>query len=168
MVASVLYVAFQHVLQVVFLLFRSTECKELEIVVLRHELAVLRRQVERPAFQPADRWFLAAAARMLPKAKWTSFLVTPATRLRWHRDLVAKRWTYARPPGRPPIDRQVRMLIIRLARENPRWGYRRIVGELKGLGVVVSATTVKQILREEQLGPAGKRRGPPWREFLRP
>jgi len=80
---------------------------------------------------------------------------------------VAKRWTYACAPGRPPIERNVRALIVRFARENPRWGYQRIVGELKGLGAIVSATTVKKILREEQLGPAGKRPGPTWREFLR-
>src|SRR5919204_5794106 len=137
------------------MLFRSTEFKELEIVVLRHELAVLRRQIERPTFRFADRWFLAAAARTLPRVRWSSFLVTPATLLRWHRRLVAKSWTYGRRPGRPPIDGEVRVLIVRLARENPRWGYQRIVGELKGLGVVVSATTVKKILREDQLGPVG-------------
>ena len=167
MVLPVFYVAFQRVLQLVCLLFRSTEFKELEIVVLRDELAVLRRQIERPTFRFADRWFLAAAARTLPRVRWSSFLVTPATLLRWHRRLVAKRWTYGRRPGRPPIDGEVRVLIVRLARENPRWGYQRIVGELKGLGVVVSASTVKKILREEQLGPVGKRRGPTWREFLR-
>jgi len=167
MVLSVLYVTSQRVLQLIFLLFRSTEFKELEIVALRHELAVLRRHVGRPTFRSADRWFLAATARLLPRVRWSSFLVTPATLLRWHRGLVAKRWTYGRRPGRPPIDGQVRVLIVRLARENPRWGYQRIVGELKGLGVVVSATTVKRILRQEQLGPAGKRRGPTWREFLR-
>jgi transposase InsO family protein len=93
--------------------------------------------------------------------------VTPGTLLRWHRRLVAKRWTYGRRRGRPPIDGKVRALVVRLARENPRWGYQRIVGELKGLGVVVSATTVKTILRQEQLGPAGKRPGPTWRQFLR-
>jgi hypothetical protein len=103
----------------------------------------------------------------LPRVSWSLLLVTPATLLRWHRRLVAKRWTYARPPGRPPIGPEVRVLIVRFARENPRWGDQRIVGELKGLGVVVSATTVKKVLREEQLGPAGKRRGPSWREFLR-
>jgi transposase InsO family protein len=81
--------------------------------------------------------------------------------------MVAKRWTFARRPGRPPIAKECRALIVRLALENPRWGYQRIVGELKGLGIVVSATTVRKILREEQLGPAGTRKGPSWREFLR-
>jgi hypothetical protein len=165
MLLSVLYVALQRLLQLILFLFRSAEYEELEIVVLRHELAVLRRRVKRPPFRAADRWFLAAAARTLPRVRWGAFLVTPATLLRWHRRLVAKRWTYDRPPGRPPIAQEVRALILRLARENPRWGYQRIAGELKGLGVVVSATRVKAILRSEQLGPAGKRRGPIWREF---
>ena len=102
MALSVLYVAFHRVLQLFLLLFRSPEFKELEIVVLRHELAVLRRQVGRPTFRSADRWFLAAAARTLPRVRWGAFLVTPATLLRWHKHLVAKRWTYARAPGRPP------------------------------------------------------------------
>ena len=166
MVLSVLYVAIQRVLQLLFLRFRSTPSKDLEIVVLRHQLAVLRRQVRRPAFRAADRVFLSAASRLLPRINWSPFVVTPATLLRWHRLLVAKRWTYTRPPGRPPITADVRALIVRLARENPRWGYQRIVGELKGLGVVVSATTVKKILRTEGLGPT-VRRGPSWREFLR-
>jgi putative transposase len=163
----VVYVALERILQLVSLLFRSADSKELEILVLRHELAILRRQVHRPTLRLADRWFLAAASQLLPRVKWSVFLVTPATLLRWHRWMVAKRWTYARRPGRPPIAKERRALIVRLARENPRWGYQRIVGELKGLGIVVSATTVKKILREEQLGPAGKRKGPSWREFLR-
>ena len=163
----IFYIAFQRVLQLFGLLFRSAEFKELEIVVLRDELAVLRRQVGRPSFRSVDRWFLAAASRMLPRATWSSFVVTPATLMRWHRRLVTNRWTYAQRTGRPPTSQEVRALIVRLARENPRWGYLRIVGELKGLGVGVSATTVKKVLREEQLGPAGKRRGPSWREFLR-
>jgi hypothetical protein len=165
-VISVCYVVLLRVLQLVSLRFRSTEFKELEIVVLRHELAVLRRQAERPAFRSSDRLFLAAASRVLPRVTWCSFLVTPATLLRWHRRLVANHWTCARRRGRPPIGQDVRALIMRLARENPRWGYRRIVGELKGLGIVVSASTVKKVLRDERLVPGGKREGPSWREFL--
>src|SRR5262249_55746219 len=163
---SIVYVALQRILQLVSLRFRSADSKELEIVVLRHELAILRRHVHRPMFRPADRWFLAAASRLLPRVRWSVFLVTPATLLPWHRWMVAKRWTYARRTGRPPIANERRALIVRLARENPRWGYQRIVGELKGLGIVVSATTVKKILREEQLGPAGTRKGPSWRGVL--
>ena len=135
--------------------------------MLRHELTVLRRHVRRPELRPADRFFLAAASRLLLRVRWSSFLVTPTMLLDWHRRLVANRWTYARRLGRPPIGREVRDLIVRLAHENPRWGYQRIVGELKGVGVVVSATTVRQILREEDLGPANRRRRPSWREFLR-
>jgi putative transposase len=111
--------------------------------------------------------FLAAASRLLPRPDWRSFIVTPATLLRWHRRLVAKRWTYARPVGRPPMRRETRELALRLARENPRWGYSRIVGELKGLGMAVSATTVRMWLRAAGLGPAGHRREMTWREFVR-
>ena len=167
MVLSVVYVALQRILQLVSLLFRSADSKELELVVLRHELAVLRRKVHRPTLRPADRCFLAAVSRQLPRIKWSVFLVTPGTLLRWHHWMVARHWTSARRPGRPPIANERRALIVRLARENPRWGYQRIVGELKGLGILVSVTTVRKILREEQLGPAGKRKGPSWREFLR-
>jgi putative transposase len=165
-VLSVLYIALQRVLQLLFLRFRSTRSKDLEIVVLRHQIAVLRRQVRRRPFRAADRVFLSAATRLLPRINWPACVVTPATLLRWHRFLVAKRWTYTRAPGRPPIPADVRALIVRLARENPRWGYQRIVGELKSVGVVVSATTVKKVLRAEGLGPT-VRRGPSWREFLR-
>jgi putative transposase len=146
---------------------RSRELKDLEIIVLRHELAILRRKAQRPAITAVDRVFLAAASRVLPRAQWRSFIVTPATLLRWHRRLVAKRWTYARPIGRPPMRREIRDLVLRLARENPRWGYPRIVGELKGLGVAVSATTVRAWLRAAGLGPVGKRREMTWREFVR-
>ena len=103
MVLSVLYVTLQRVLQLLFLRFRSMPSKDLEIVVLRHQVAVLRRQVRRPAFRAADRVFLSAASRLLPRVNWSAFVVTPATLLRWHRLLVAKRWIYTRPPGRPPI-----------------------------------------------------------------
>jgi hypothetical protein len=122
-VLATCYVVLQRVLQLISLLCRSTEFKELEIIVLRHELTVLRRQVRRPTLRQADRVFLAAASRLLPRVKWSSCLVTPTTLLAWHRRLVANWWTYARRPGRPPIGRAVRALIVQLARENPRWGY---------------------------------------------
>jgi putative transposase len=163
---SVCYVALQRVLQLMVLRFAFRDVKALEIVVLRHEVAVLRRQTARPRLTIADRVFLAATSRVLPRSFWTLFLVKPATLLEWHRRLVARRWTYRRRAGRKPTRREVRQLILRIARENPRWGYQRIVGELKGLGVVVSATTVRNVLREEQVGPAGGRSGPSWRQFL--
>ena len=117
MVLSVLYVALQRVLQLLIVRFRSTLSKDLEIVVLRHQIAVLRRQVRRPMFRTADRVFLSAASRLLPRMNWSAFVVTPATLLRWHRLLVAKRWTYTRPRGRPAIPADVRALIVRLACE---------------------------------------------------
>jgi transposase InsO family protein len=165
-VLSVVYVTLQRVLQLLFLRFPSSASKDLEIVVLRHQVTVLRRHVRRPAFRVADRLFLSAVSRLLPRISWSAFVVTPTTLLRWHRLLVAKRWTYKRSPGRPAITADVRRVIVRLACENPRWGYQRIVGELKGLNVVVSATTVKKTLRAAGLGPT-VRRGPSWREFLR-
>jgi len=135
-------------LQFVLLRPRSEGFKELEIVVLRHELAVLTT---------TDRVFLIAASRLLPRSRWQSFLVTPTTLLRWHRQMVARRWTYPSRRGRPPIGNEIRELVLRLARENPRWGYQRIVGEIDGLGLTVSATTVKKIMRQAGLGPAGSR-----------
>ena len=167
MFLSFCYLAFRCVLQLVVLRPRSTEFKELEIVVLRHQLAVLRRQADRPQLTKTDRVFLAAASRLLPRSRWRSFLVTPTTLLRWHRRLVDRRWTYGGRYGRPPIDGEIRALVLRLAQENPRWGYRRIVGELNGLGIAVSATTVAKILRQAGLGPTGKRSGLSWRAFLR-
>jgi putative transposase len=161
------YLAFRCVLQLVLLRPRSTEFKELEIVALWHQLAVLRRQADRPRLTKTDCVFLAAASRLLPRSRWRSFLVTPTTLLRWHRRLVARRWTYDGRNGRPPIGRGVRELVLRLAHENPRWGYQRIVSELNGLGIAVSATTVKKILRQAGLGPAGSRGGLSWRAFLR-
>ena len=167
MFLSFLYLAFRCLLQLVLLRPRSTEFKELEIVVLRHQLAVLRRQTRRPQLTTTDRLLLAAASRLLPRSRWRSFLVTPTTLLRWHRRLVAHRWIYGGRSGRPPIGREIRALVLRLARENPRWDYQRIVGELNGLGVTVSATTVKKILHRAGLGPAGSRGGLSWRAFLR-
>jgi hypothetical protein len=166
--ASLLYVLLGRVMALVLLCFRSSEFKELEIVVLRHEIAVLRRQVARPALRPADRAFLAAASRRLPRAHWEVFFVTPGTLLAWHRRLVARRWTYpGRRPGRPRVSREARELILRLARENPRWGYRRIMGELIGLGIQISQTSVRNVLTSAGIGPAGQRGGTSWREFVR-
>jgi putative transposase len=107
------------------------------------------------------------ASRLLPRSRWQSFLVTPTTLLRWHRRLVARRWTYTGRVGRPPMGSEIRELVLRLARENPRWGYQRIAGEINGLGLRVSATTVKKILRQAEIGPAGERLGLSWRAFLR-
>jgi len=156
---SFCYVVLRRVLQLAALRFRSEEFKELEIVVLRHELAVLRRQAGRPELTSVDRVFLAAASGLLPRTSWRSFVVTPTTVLRWHRRLVVKRWTYPRRAGRPPIGNEIRELVLRLARENPRWGYQRIAGELRGLGFTVSATTVRKLLRQAGVGPAGVRAG---------
>jgi putative transposase len=164
---SFCYLVLRCVLQLVVLRPRSKQFKELEIVVLRHELAVLRRQVGRPRVTPADRMLLAAASRLLPRARWRSFFVTPTTLLRWHRSVVARRWTYGGRSGRPPIGGEIRAWVLRLARENPRWGYQRIVGELRGVGVDVSATTVRKIMRQAGFGPAGERAGLSWRAFLR-
>jgi putative transposase len=164
---SLCYLALRCVLQLVSLGARSERSKELEIVVLRHELSILRRQVNRPRLTSTDRLFLAAASRLLPRSSWPSFLITPTTLLRWHRRLVTRRWTYPGRTGRPPVGGETRELVLRIARENPRWGYQRIVGELNGLGLAVSATTVRKILRQAGLGPVGERSGLSWRAFLR-
>lgn len=165
---SFLYLTLLKLIELLALRPGSAEYKELEIVVLRHELSILRRQVARPTLEPADRAFLAAASRLLPRRRWSSFFVTPETLLRWHRRVVARRWTYpTRAPGRPRISAETRALVLRMARENPRWGYRRIVGELTGLGISLSATSVRKLLVEAGLGPAGQRGGLSWREFIR-
>jgi hypothetical protein len=146
--------------------FRSRLAKEAEIAVLRHQVEVLRRQVSRLDLEPADRAVLALLSRLLPRTRWSAFVVTPASILRWHRELVRRRWTYPKL-GRPFIDDDIRNLILRLARENPRWGYPRIVGELRHLGIRVSASTVQRVLRRAGLGPAPRRGGPNWSTFLR-
>jgi putative transposase len=149
---SLCYALVRRVLQGAVWRWRSEAVTALEVVVLRHELAILRRQTKRPTLTMVDRLFLAASSRLLPRKAWSSFIITPHTLLGWHRRLVAKRWTYPHPVGRPPIRREIRDLILRLAQENPRWGYQRIVGELKGLGATVSPTTVRTWLRAAGLG----------------
>jgi putative transposase len=141
---------------------------ELENAVLRHQVKVLRRTVRRPELREQDRAFLAAASRALSRDRWASFMVTPQTLLRWHRQLVRRKWTYpGRGPGRPPLDPETTDLIIRLGRENPRWGCVRIQGELRKLGIRVGASTIRRILRRVGQGPAPRRTGRTWSEFLR-
>ena len=162
------YLAVQQLLRLLVLSFRSERSNGIELLALRHEVAILRRQMGRPAYRPADRALLAALSRLLPRSQWGTFGVTPGTLLAWHRRLVARRWTYARrSSGRPPIDRETTALVVRLARENPRWGYRRIQGELLKLGVRLAASTIARIMKDQGLGPAPRRNGPTWRQFLR-
>jgi putative transposase len=169
MVLSFAYWSLRRLLELVVLRRRSEREKEIEILLLRHQLRVLQRQVARPQLTPADRALLAALSRVLSRQRWkSSVFVTPATLMRWHRELVARRWTYPhRRPGRPPTGAEVRALVVRLARENPSWGYRRIQGELVGLEIKLAASTVWTILKEAGIEPAPRRLEQNWSEFLR-
>jgi hypothetical protein len=164
---SFLYVAFRARLGALVRCPRGLDVKDIELLVLRHELEVLRRQVARPRLRAADRALLAAAACHLPRPSRGARLVTPRTLLRWHRALVRRKW---RQPlarrGRPPTSAEISDLVMRLARENPRWGHRRICGELAKLGFRVSATSTRRLLAQAKLEPAPRRDGPSWREFL--
>ena len=164
-----MYWSLRRLLELVVLRCRSEREKEIEILLLRHQLPVLERQVGRPQLTPADRALLAAFSRVLPRQAWKrSLFVTPTTLFRWHRKLVARRWTYPhRRPGRPATPVDVRELVVRLAGENPSWGYRRIQGELVGLGIKLAASTVWTILKEARIEPAPKWVEPSWAEFLR-
>ncbi|MET8992811.1 integrase core domain-containing protein [Nonomuraea wenchangensis] len=165
---SFLYLILGRVFQLLVLLGRGDRAKTAEIVVLRHQVAVLRRQVNRPNLQPVDRVVLAALSRLLPRSSWNVFFVTPATLLRWHRALVTRRWTYpSKRSGRPSTRAEVREAVLRLAQENPSWGYQRISGELTGIGLRVPPSTVRDILKKAGLGPAPRRTGPSWGQFLK-
>jgi putative transposase len=163
MLVSFVYVTACRLFALVLLLARSDRSKELELLVLRHELSILRRRARRPQLTESDRLCLAALSRVMPRRSWRAFLVTPDTLVRWHRRIVARRWTYPhRRPGRPPVDQEVRQLILGLARENGHWGYVRIAGELRKVGVTVSATLVRNVLapasgRHPCAPPAGGR-----------
>jgi putative transposase len=166
--SKVAYLTLCRSIQLLALLARGDAAKDLEILVLRHQLTVLRRHTPRPRLEPADRALLAAISHALPRACWSCFLVKPDTLLRWHRRLVAGAWTYPhRQTGRPPLDQDVRQLIVRLAKENPTWGCQRIKGELQWLGVQVSATAIRTTLRRHGLDPAPRRAAGTWRAFLR-
>jgi putative transposase len=151
------------------LLARSDRAKDAEILILRHQVAVLQRQVKTPKLSWADRAVLAALARLLSgsQLRQLRLIVSPRTLLRWHADLVRRRWAYPRrSPGRPRTAQAIRALVLEMARDNPSWGYRRIHGELAGLGYKLAPSTVWQILKDAGIDPAPQRSGQTWRAFL--
>jgi putative transposase len=161
-----LYLMFVRLAGWMALLARSSASKDAELLVLRQEVAVLRRQHPRPKMGWADRAVLAALTRLLPRSLRLGRLVTPDTLLGWHRRLVRWHWTYPHRGGRPPVDAQIAALIEQMARENPGWGYKRIQGELLGLGIRVGASTVRRILKRLRTPPAPQRSRTTWRQFL--
>jgi hypothetical protein len=151
------------------LLARSDRAKNAEILILRHQVAVLQRQVGTPRLSWADRAVLSALARLLPGShlRQLRLIVSPRTLLRWHADLVRWRWTFPRrAPGRPRTGQPVGALVLGMARDNPSWGYRRIHGELAGLGWKVAPSTVWRILKDVGISPEPERSGQSWRAFL--
>ena len=169
MIFSVFYLVVRCLLGSLMVLARRQVFKDAELLVLRHENAVLRRQIVRVRYEPADRLWLAALSRLIPRRRWGEvFGVTPATLLAWHRRLVTRSWDYTsrRRPGRPPTAAAIRKLVIRIATDNPAWGHRRVQGELVKLGHPIAASTVWQILHDAGIDPAPRRSGPTWKQFL--
>ncbi len=170
MLLSVLYALACLLLDLILLRCRGDAARDVELLALRHEVRVLRRTTTRPARRPGDRLLLAALGRCLPRTSWHIFPVRPETLLRWHRELVRRKWAAfgrRRGPGRPSLPTEIRALVVRLAAENPGWGYRRIRGELLGLGHDVSATAIRAVLRRQGIPPAPRRGGLAWGSFLR-
>jgi putative transposase len=169
MTLRLLYLLLCQVLRWLVLLASSSAAKDAELLMLRHEVVVLRRQVARPRVDWADRAVLAGLARLLPRPAWHGLIVQPETLLRWHRDLVRCRWSYPHQRGRPAVGAELRALVLRLASENPTWGYRRIDGEPYRLGYKdrIGASTVWTILHRAGVDPAPKRSTLTWRQFLR-
>ena len=169
MIISVGYLLVRCLLGGLMVLARREVSKDAELLVLRHENAVLRRQIGRVRYQPGDRLWLAALSRLIPRRRWGEvFAVTPATLLAWHRRLVTRKWDYTsrRRPGRPSTAAAIRKLVIRMATDNPTWGHRRVQGELVRLGHRIAASTVWQILHAAGIDPAPRRAGPTWKQFL--
>src|ERR1700688_2413783 len=167
MALSFLYLAFVRIVQLLRLLRRDSDELAIEVVALRHEVAVLRRQVARPTLRASDRALFAGLSRLLDRRQREKFFVQPETLLRWHRDLVRRRWTYPHRSGRPSVPVGTVGIILRLARENSTWGYRRIHGELAMMGIGLAPSSVWAILRRHGIDPSPGRAGPSWAEFLR-
>src|SRR5271166_370158 len=169
MLFSVAYLVVRRLLSCLIVLGRSEVSNDAELLVLRHENAVLRRQISKVRYQPGDRLWLAALSRLIPRRRRGQvFTVTPATLLAWHRRLAARKWHYTsrRRPGQPSTAPSIRNLVIRIATDNPGWGHRRVQGELVKLGHPIAASTVWQILHDARIGPAPRRSGPTWKQFL--
>ncbi len=168
MIWSFAYLAVRRILELLVLCLGSSDAKEVEILVVRHELEVLRRQHPRPRLEPKDRALLAALSRLLPRRRWSVFVVAPATLLGWHRRMLRRHWTYPNSSkGRPAVRAELRALIVCMATENPRWGYQRIKGELARLGYRVSTSSIRRVLRADGIDPAPRRASTTWRSFLR-
>ena len=169
MIFSVFCLVVRCLLGSLMVLARQDASKDAELLVLRHQNAVLRRQISRVRYQPAGRLWLAALSRLIPRQRWAEvFAVTPATLLAWHRRLVTRKrdYTNRRRPGRPSTAAAIRKLVIRMATDNPAWGHRRVQGELVKLGHPIAASTVRQILHAAGIDPAPRRPGPTWKQFL--
>jgi putative transposase len=168
-IISAVYLLVRCLLGCLTVLTRHQASKDAELLVLRHQNAVLRRQIGRVRYEPGGRLWLAALSRLVPRRRWGEvFAVTPATLLAWHRRRAIRKWDYThrRRPGRPSTAAAIRKLVIRIATENPTWGHRRVQGELVRLGHPIAASTVSQILHDAGIDPAPRRAGPSWQQFL--